>query len=235
MSAIHSTAPAPGPRVITFPGADTPAPPRKGVRIKRRVRDNWIKAAQLRLVRAEADRLLADLQRDRDRHGQPGWRQAVAVTCFLAVAPFRADCAARLVWDDVTEEDGWAFISALDKGGRETEKEIDPATWTWLRALLVSLLPAGATVSADTPLLGPGLNDDLVSNRVGRCTYQLIGLRPSGKRYTAHSLRHTFACNGLLRGVDSALLAKQLGHSIETFLTYYAELPTKCGVTIGIF
>ena len=49
-------------------------------------------------------------------------------------------------------------------------------------------------------------------------------LRAEGVRYRrAYNCRHTYATLGLMAGVPSALLASQLGHSVEIFHRHYAR------------
>lgn len=91
--------------------------------------------------------------------------------------------------------------------------------------------PAGKVTRIDARRSGPLLltqygapyqdGDKLVIWQRRAC--EALGIPYLGGRHNPYPWRHTYASRGLTRGLSPALMARTLGHSVETFLRVYAD------------
>jgi len=127
-------------------------------------------------------------------------RVMVALCLF---AGLRVHEVAKLRPDDIrTDRDGRRWLYIIGKGQRERHVPV--------------------TVELDTLLAGYSW-PDLTPNRVSeRVKYALRAA--TGRRWTAHQLRHTFATELLSEGADLISLQRLLGHASVQTTQVYADV-----------
>lgn len=123
-----------------------------------------------------------------------------------------------------------AHLSCLGKGRKHRATPLDTATVAILQEWITENV-----ITATEPIFGTRargrLSPDAVSARLTRHAATAVTTQPSltGKKVTAHVLRHTCAMRLLHAGVDSAVIALWLGHeSVATTTIYiHADLALK--------
>ncbi len=230
------------PSTINFPAPANATPPRK-------TPEEYLADLQRKVVPRAAllrgwellAQLAADPQLDTPPAGfeqRRGWRQALAICMLMYVCPLRATAFGRLQWKDITQLERGMRVSKLDKGKKTTLLEIDAELWARLEPVLQSFR---VSECADAFVFGDGLSRSVVEKAVKRATRVL-----AGREYSAHWLRHTFACHlielaGYCNWGLAEAISKQLGHThrdgtvnVATTLRYYRRVAEWTDVTKGL-
>lgn len=170
--------------------------------------------------RDEADRIVADMQ----SHAPPAVANMVE---FWFWTGLRTSEIAGLKWASADLAGSIVVSEALVRGAAKSNTKTNVARTVALNSVALAALKrqkahtylAGGTIFLD-PRYGTPWNEE----RAFRRSYWEPRLKRLGIRYRRpYNMRHSYATQMLMAGMNPAFCARQLGHSVEVFLSTYAR------------
>ena len=154
-------------------------------------------------------------------------KRNAAIVALTITAGLRTIELNRANVGDFEEIDGKVYLYVQGKGHTEKEDKVLVASQVY--ALIVDYLNARGNVKDDEPLFtatrrnkNNRLSTQSISKMIKR---QLKAIGCNGKRYSAHSLRHSAACQMVMAGVELRQVQAVLRHrSITTTMIYLDEV-----------
>ncbi len=140
----------------------------------------------------------------------------------------RTSEAAGLKWPRVDLASGTMLVSeALVRGQAKAKTKTARARTVRLNSRALEALKrqkAHTFLAGEHVFLDPRYGTPWVEERAFRRSYWEPCLKRLGLRYRRpYQMRHTYATQMLMAGMNPAFAARQLGHSVEVFLSTYAK------------
>lgn len=150
-----------------------------------------------------------------------------AIIALMITSGLRTIEISRANIEDLVEINGRYYLYVLGKGRSERAEKVLVASQVY--ALIKDYLNARGDAAKDAPLFiatrrnkGGRISTQTISKMV-KATLKSVGI--DSKRITAHSLRHSAACQMILAGVELRQVQSVLRHkNINTTLIYLSEV-----------
>lgn len=170
--------------------------------------------------RGEVDRILADLA----AHAPEPVANMVA---FWFWTGLRTSEIAGLKWGSVDLSGSMVVSEALVRGAAKANTKTNVARTVKLNSVALAALKrqkAHTYLAGGPVFLDPRYGTPWHEERAFRRSYWEPCLKRLGIRYRRpYCMRHTYATSMLMTGMNPAYCARQLGHSVEVFLSTYAR------------
>jgi integrase len=172
-------------------------------------------------TREEADKIVADM------HAKQSGRVANFVEFWMWTG-MRTSEVFGLRWANVDLASGSAVVTeAVVRGIKKDNTKTNTARTVKLNSVALAAITrqkAHTYLAGDFVFNDPRYGTPWVDERAFRRSYWTPTLKRLGIRYRRpYNMRHTYATQMLMAGMNHAFCAKQLGHSVEMFQRTYSK------------